>query len=307
MVFVAYMDCSYQMGSRIYFVCLVSLLCFGIAMAFNYYYLIPRFLLKGRYTVYLLYMSATAYLLPTLSTLQEYGFRTLWVLPHRITSYTNPLILVDNLSSCMLLFICFISISAIALFREWKIQDEYLSLMESEHLRSEVNKLKGQVTPSFLSKTLIKASGYIQTAPRKATEMLLQLGQLLRYQLYDCNRDYVLLTSEIHFLRIFLQTEQMSREIFSYEIRTEGNLNVIQTPPLLFISLVQYLVQESTTLSIAFSSDDRILSFRCESDSRSLLPDQEIEWLRRRLDLHYAGKYTFSQGARTIEINIEWL
>lgn len=305
MVFVAYMDCAVQLGNRIYLLCLSSCICYMIAMLVNYHYLIPKFLLKGRYVPYSTLIFTTAYLLPTLSIVQEYFVRNTWGLPHRISSYTSPLILVDNLSSCMMLLICFLGVSAIMLFRQWKNQEEQLNLMEYEHLQSEINKLKGQATPSFLSKTLKKASAFIPVDAAKANEMLMQLSKLLRYQLYDCNRDEVLLTSEINHLNNFLRIEQLNKDKFEYEIQTTGSLNHLFIPPLLFISLIQDMAECSTFLKIRFIYENNSLFFRCEFNKENTFSDHEIASFNKRLDLQFPGKYILFTEAGLAELKIK--
>ena len=305
MVFVAYMDCSVQLGNRIYLLCLSSCIAYAIAMLLNYHYLISAFLLKGRYITYSILLFATAYLLPTLSILQEYFVRNTWGLPHRISDYTSPLIWVDNLSSSMLLLVCFLGVSAIMLFRQWKNQEEQLNRMEYAHLQAEVNKLKGLTTPSFLSNTLQRASAFISTDTVKANEMLMQLGKLLRYQLYDCNRDEVLLTSEINHLHNFLRIEQLKNKDFEYEIYTTGSLLNIFTPPLLFISLIQDIPQRSAFLRITFSYEDDSLLFGCEYSDESSISDNEMTLFIKRLDLQFPGRYTLFSEEGLVELNIE--
>lgn len=306
MVFVAYMDCHAQLGNRIYLLSFLSCLCYSLAMLFNYHYLVPRFLLKGRYAAYTVILLITAFLLPALSVVEEYGARTVWNLPHRITSYTSPLIWIDNLSSSILLLMCFLGVSAILLFRQWKSQEEQLDRMEYAHYLAEVNKLKGQITPSFLSHTLLHAAATLHANSRNASVLLMQLSRLLRYQLYDCNRERVLLVSEIDQLDRFLSIHQLSKEGFEYEIRTAPGLANCFIPPLLFISLVQCVVAECSRVKLYFSSDceGKRLSFRCESDRENGLSLPEIASCRKRLDLHYPASYTLTFEAERIELKI---
>ncbi len=305
MVYVAYMDCIPQLGNRIFLLCLTSCVGYAAAMLWNYYYLIPQFLLRGRYVIYFLVLFATAYLLPTLAVIQEYFVRNAWGLPHRITSYTSPLIAIDNLSSCMLLLVCFLGVSALMFFRQWKIQEEQLSRMEYEHLQSEVNKLKGQLTPSFLSTSLQNTAHFVNKDPHKAHEILMQLGTLLRYQLYDCNRENVLLNSEINHLRSFLRIEQLIHESFTYQIRTEGNLSAILIPPLLFITLIQEIARTGTDLRICFTHRDHTLSFSCLYGSAQALPEAGMASFRKRLNLQFPGAYEWVSGSGKTELKID--
>ncbi|MDH6305291.1 hypothetical protein M2459_002391 [Parabacteroides sp. PF5-5] len=305
MVFVAYQDCSKLLGNRVYLIAVSTFLLYAVAMLFNYYYLIPRFLLKGKYILYSVFLVVVVFLLPMASVLQEYWVRNTWDLPHRITSYANPLILVDNLALCMLVLICFFGMSALALLRSWIERKEHLNRMEQEHLLSEINELKGQVTPAFLSKTLTNASLLVKTNPRKATEMLMQLGLLLRYQLYDCNREKVLLKSEISFLENFLRIEQINKEELVYSVETKGDINNTFISPLLFISLIQNMIENSSIIKLFFSLEDQSLLFRYESDNERKMDEDEAYTIKRRLDLIYPDKYTLLLETGIIELRID--
>lgn len=302
--FVAYQDCSSMLGNRIYLPCFSSFIIFAVAILFNYYTLVPRFLLKGRYTIYLVILAAIILILPALAIFQEYIVRNAFDLPHRITSYTSPLILIDNLASSLLYLICFMGTSAVAFLRQWTEQRTHVEQMEYEHLTSEINKLKGQITPAFLSSTLTHASGSVRTNPKKATEMLMQLGSLLRYQLYDCNREQVLLSGEISFLRNFLYVEQMNREGFAYEITVTGETNRIFIPPLLFVLLIQDLMTDSTVLKLNYQITEDSLRFQILYNGQKEPEAQEIEVIRRRLELQYPGRFALSSQAGEVTLNI---
>lgn len=305
MTFVAYQDISRMLGNRIYLVCFSSFILFAVAILFNYYTLIPGLLLKGKYAMYSVIIGAIVLLLPALSIVQEYIVRSAFSLPHRITSYTSPLILVDNLASSLMYLICFLGISAIPFLRQWTEQRTRIEQMEYEHLNSEINKLKGQITPSFLSSTLTHASASVRVNPKKATEMLMQLGSLLRYQLYDCNREQVLLNGEINFLRNFLYVEQMNRNDFDYEVCVEGDVNRVLLPPLLFVSLIQEVMADSTVLRLYFTVAEYSFCFRFYYNGKNEPDNQEIESIKRRLEMQYPGKYALTQQAGEIGFNID--
>lgn len=135
------------------------------AMYFNYFYQTPKYLLKGDYISYAIFLIIIVFSLPTLSIAGEYFVRKSLDLPHRITSYTNLLILIDNLSTTIITAICFCGVSVIILFRKWMEGNEEVSRMEREHMKSELNKLKGQIAPAFLSKTLRNASSLVESKP----------------------------------------------------------------------------------------------------------------------------------------------
>ena len=306
MVLLAYKDCIGMMGNYIHLVCFFTLAMYAATLYFNYYCLIPKLLLKNKYVIYMMVLAVIVFFLTIFVIAQEYWVRNALALPHRITSYTNPLILVDNLASSVLITICFLGMSAIVLLRHWMSREERVSQMEYEHLKSEINKLKGQVAPEFLSRTLNHASTLVKTNPEMATNLLMRLGQLLRYQLYDCNRDKVLLKSEINFLTNFLDLEQLNNSRFEYQIQTEGALNNVFAVPLLFISFIQEMIENNASyINVAFFMKDRTLVFRCASDRKNKQNDHLFLLVRKRLELAYPHQHVLSIDSETVELQIE--
>lgn len=304
-VFIAYQDSQSILDNRIYFICFSSFMLYLIVMYFNYFYLTPKFLLKGKYIAYTIALCIIVFLLPTLSIAGEYWIRNVWGLPHRITSYTNPLILIDNLSATVITVICFCGVSVVMFFRKWMIGNQQVARLEGEHIKSELNNLKGQIAPAFLSKTLRNASSSAESNPQKTSDMLMQLSQLLRYQLYDAGRDRILLKSEINFLTRFIELEQSSNLNIQYRIHTEGDINNTFVAPMLFISLVQCVMTDSGKLDVSFRLENQTLSFTCESDNKKSLNEDVFSLVRQRLELQYPDKYRLELSPEMVHLKID--
>lgn len=304
--FVAYLDCLAQLGGRIYLIGLACSLVYLAALYVNYFYLTPRFLLQGRYLAYGLLLGTLAFSLPALSLGLEYAVREAAALPHRVTSYANPLILVDNLSASVITAICLGGISAGTWFRHGLAVRAQVVRLEEEHLQTELNELKGQITPSFLSRTLRHAAALAETNPAQTTRMLMELSHLLRYQLYDCRRDKILLQAEIGFLARFLDLEQLNNPRFRYRLHTGPGLDRLFVSPLLFISFVQYALPCDTPLTLAFSlAGDGCLCFRCRSDRATAWADEAESRLTKRLQLQYPGRHVLVRSSGEVEVKLQ--
>lgn len=303
-VFIAYQDCQAVLGNCIYLICFFSFVTYLIAMYFNYFYLTPELLLKGKYIAYTITLYIIVLLLATLSIAGEYWVRNMLGLTHRITSYVNPLILIDNLSGSVITAICFCGISVIMLFHKWMTGNQHIAQLEREHIQSELNKLKGQIAPAFLSKTLRNASASAELEPQKTSGMLMQLAQLLRYQLYDAGRDKILLKSEINFLTRFIRLEQKNNPDIHYCIHTEGDINNMFVAPMLFISLVQCIITDNSMLDLSFRIGSRTLTFICKTDGKKPLNEDIFSLVRQRLELQYPNKYVLILSPEMIELKI---
>ena len=134
----------------------------------------------------------------------------------------------------------------------------------------------------------------------------MKLSQLLRYQLYDCSRTKVLLSSEITFLNNYLTLEQNSHPQFNYELLADGEVNRTLVPPLLFIPFVQHIVKSinerristPVSLKIHLKVEENTIIFTCLCQQVNLLEDKGLERIRQRLNLLYGNRYRLFLGRK---------
>lgn len=221
---------------------------------------------------------------------------------------------VDYISSFMLSTLCMIGGTMTVLLKEWMINNRRVSQMEKAHVVSEVERLKEQISPELLFKTLHQSGELTLSEPETASKMLMKLSQLLRYQLYDCNRAKVLLSSEITFLTNYLTLEQTSRPQFYYEFTSEGEVNRMLVPPLLFIPFVQYIVkaideqqiQPPVSLKTHLKAEKGTIIFACACPEVNLLSsDKGLERIRQRLDILYGSRYRLSLAVGSIWLELK--
>jgi LytS/YehU family sensor histidine kinase len=175
-----------------------------------------------------------------------------------------------------------------------------------------VEQLKEQVSPELLFKTLHHSGELTLTEPEKASKMLMKLSQLLRYQLYDCSRQKVLLSSEIVFLTNYLTLEQSSLPQFRYQFTSEGEVNRELVPPLLFIPFVQHIVELTheqqisipVSLDIHLKAEKGTIVFTCMCPQLNLSVNRGLERIRQRLDLLYGDRYGLSLTTECIRLEL---
>ena len=199
------------------------------------------------------------------------------------------------------------------LLKEWMIDHQRVSQMEKVHVLSEVEQLKEQVSPELLFKTLHHSGELTLSEPEKASKMLMKLSQLLRYQLYDCSRTKVLLSSEINFLNNYLTLEQNSQAQFNYELLADGEVNRTLVPPLLCIPFVQYIVKSineqrtsiPVSLKIHLKVEENTIIFTCLCLQVNLLEDKGLERIRQRLNLLYGNRYRLFLTTESIWLELK--
>jgi LytS/YehU family sensor histidine kinase len=276
---------------------------------FNIYVLVPRFLLKKKYTLYGLTLSASIILM----LLAKYGIKQAACSALNIPQTYSWVSLLDSVSYFAFYVICVSGVSLTILLRLWMEDRIQISRLENEHVRMEVDRMKEQINPQFLFGILAHTSELTKIDPRKTSEMLLKLSLLLRYELYDCNREEVLLSSDIQFVSNYLKLEQLHDADFTYTFSTTGNTGNHFVPPLLFISVVQGVLnqircrKEPSVLQVSFRVDDDNIRLSCSADNADL-PNSGFSNIRQRLDLLYpADNYGFSVTANSVELQLNTL
>ena len=188
------------------------------------YILVPQLLFKNRYALYFITISGILMLIVVSTKL--------------FLSYTQGSDYDDdglNIPLFSILILVLIAAStSIKLFQKWVVDQQRIFELERSKTSVELDQLKNQINPHFLFNMLNNANVLIQKDPEKASQVLLRLSDLLRYQLYDSSREKVLLTSDIHFLEDFLNLEKIRRDNFNFLISKEGSLSGVQIPPLLY-------------------------------------------------------------------------
>ncbi len=227
----------------------------------NMYFLVPKFLFKNKYIIYGLFVLIGIFLISLVLKITADIFKP-YLLPHQD----------DNFGFLQISFVIIIIISAsaaIKLFQQWMQDSQRITELEQAKTNAELEQLKNQINPHFLFNMLNNANVLTKKDPEKASQVLMKLSDLLRYQLYDSARDNVLLTSDIHFLEDFLNLEKVRRDNFDFVISKEGNLSGVQIPPLLFISFVENAVKhnndsaKSSYVNLFFEISNSELFFKC--------------------------------------------
>jgi sensor histidine kinase YesM len=227
----------------------------------NMYFFVPKFLFRKKYVSYSLYVLSGMILSFFVHQIAAYYFRP-YLLPYQDDD-------INFFTFSFMVMVLIIASASVKLFQQWIMDAQLINELERTNAQTELEQLKNQINPHFLFNMLNNANVLTQKDPEKASQVLVRLSDLLRYQLYDSAREKVLLTSDIHFLEDFLNLEKIRRDNFSFLISKEGNLSSIQIPPLLFISFVENAVKHnndsarSSYVNVFFEIKDDALNFQC--------------------------------------------
>ncbi|MFC5408924.1 sensor histidine kinase [Larkinella bovis] len=184
----------------------------ALAVYFNLYYLLPRYLEKNRVGRYITYLVLTV-TVATLCTISGYY----------VSSYVTGRSL-DELygggseADCFFRFLSNALPSTVAsmtlamsikLTKNWIQTRQRQQVLEKEKLETELKFLKNQFNPHFLFNTINSIFFLIHKNPDVASASLAKFSELLRYQLYECNDAQIPLGKEIAYIENFIELEKL--------------------------------------------------------------------------------------------------
>lgn len=191
-----------------------------VGVYFNLYFLIPRFLEKGRYVSYvgllLLTIVFTAAFIVTGyyfgDFISEKTFLELYgVDPGNYFSLFESGALPSTVAAMTLAM-------SIKLTKSWIHAKRREKLLETEKLETELKFLRAQFNPHFLFNTINSIFVLIHKNPTMASEALAKFSDLLRYQLYECNENEIPLRQELTYLENFIELERLRHDNDNLEL-----------------------------------------------------------------------------------------
>lgn len=177
----------------------------ALAVYLNLYYLIPRYLQKGKYALYVMWVIVSVLLAASFiisgyyltALLNERTFEELF----GQTSFVQ-LLITNSLPSTLASMTLAMSIK---LAKNWIGAQQRQQLLEKEKLEAELKFLKSQFNPHFLFNTINSIFVLIHKNPHMASDSLAKFSDLLRYQLYECNEQKIPLQREMNYLENFIE------------------------------------------------------------------------------------------------------
>ncbi|MEC3878789.1 sensor histidine kinase [Parapedobacter sp. 10938] len=261
----------------------------------NMYLLVPRLLIKGRATRYIVLTALFIFLVVlTLGMLQD-GAEGGGGAPAGIA--TPPLI---GISSGFFAFALFImGLTTLQLLKYRMENARRINELEQVTMEIELANLQNQINPHFLFNTLNNANMMAEEDGEKSAYMLSKLNDLLSYQVEGGAKDTVRLDDEIAFLDDYLELEKTRRDRFLYTIRMDGD-SAVEIPPLLFIPFVENAVKHhpgnDSRVDIHFRVADGQLHFECRNPKPRRALEKEVGGIglqnsKRRLELLFGRHF----------------
>lgn len=272
-----------------------------LATYFTLYVLMPLFLYKGKFILFIISLSFSAVLFILLTQVVFYYLYVPVYYPKWITvrgfwefKYWYYVLSVYGIV---------VLAAAIKLTKRWYEQKDRQTELKNQNLKSELNMLKLQISPHFLFNTLNNVDSLIYTNPEKASETIVKLSDIMRYMLYESQYVKVPLTNELEYLNnlVELHSLRISKENFiAFNIIGEPNSKEIA--PLLFVPFVENAIKHGAkdvnvpgiTINLEIKEDQLFFTItNFINNEQNKDPDGGIGLsnVSRRLDLLYPKKH----------------
>lgn len=177
---------------------------------------------------------------------------------------------------------------------------------EKEKLQKEMelNYLKEQVNPHFLFNSLNSIYSLSRQQSPETPDVVMQLSELMRYQLESSKKDTVLLKEELEFIEnyLLLEEKRLSKRC-KVEFLIEGGLSGLKIAPMLLIPFVENALKhgaqstnKQSTIDISASIRNTTLHFYVVNSKPPIVSESKrkglgLENVKRRLNLLYPNSH----------------
>jgi two-component system, LytTR family, sensor kinase len=269
---------------------------------FTLYFLLPRFLLTGRYGIFILGFLASSLVV---GLWQRYIAYTVHYPMYYQQGLGDPFFHVGKIIK-MIVGVYPITFAAVMLklLKYWYTNQKAQLVLKEEKLQAELKFLKTQIHPHFLFNTLNNLYALTLKKSERAPDMVLKLSELIDYMLYECSGDAVSLEKEIKFIQNYIDIEKMRYgEKLDVDLQVIGDIHDRAIAPLIILPFVENcfkhgasesLIQSWVKIRIEVHPDTIIVKVE-NSKAENGQGRKEgigIQNVTRRLDLLFPGRYT---------------
>ena len=185
------------------------------------------------------------------------------------------------------------------IFEQWR----WIQNLKSEKSQAELSLLRLQINPHFFFNTLNNLYALTIKQSEKAPEVILKLSDMMRYTIYEGEKEWVTLHDEIEYLENYIELHKI-RYKKSVDIQFEKDIDTnLQIAPLLFIILLENAFKhgietltENAYIHMHLKEDEAYIYFEIENnfDPKEMSNSTGIglKNLQKRLSLLYPKKHT---------------
>lgn len=179
----------------------------------NMFFLVPKYLLIGKvYTYILIILSGAVVFIFILIS-----FENLIHLPelfHKAFNPNKPYVssgrrLTSDITHLMFYLLTIGISTSVSSVQKWQKDENYRTELDQQRINTELSFLKAQINPHFFFNTLNNIYALTNINIEKSQEALLKLSRMMRYVLYENQKDQTILSKEVNFIKDYIELMKM--------------------------------------------------------------------------------------------------
>lgn len=241
-----------------------------------------------------------------------------WLFPECFFNQADiPHTYLFNIGTCVVSLIAIIApFLLLRFYRQQKSQATHLLCVNS----MELNALRAQLNPHFLFNTFNNLYGISLHEPARIPDLIMQVSQLMRYQLENSNKQWVPLTDELAFIEscMALEEERVAQRCeIRYEYKNETPEVHCQIAPMILITFIENAFKhgcnsiESSFVHIDIQVNNTILKMNVTNSipkKNCVTPNSigiGLPNTEQRLNILYPGKHTLNKTVTAQTYHVE--
>lgn len=275
-----------------------------LATYFSVYFLLPKFLLRRKYFLFVLFLVLFSIPIIIIELLIGYYIQAPLLLPD--FELTLSFFTIDRFINVFLsIYSITLTATAIKFIKLWFTYQQEKNLLKNQSLTSELALLRSQINPHFLFNTLNNIDSLVSINPDKASSSIIKLSEIMRYMLYEANVDFVPLQKEIEYLKSFISLQLLRIKNQNFvEFTIDGDPKNKKIPPMLIIPFVENAFKHGKKnvkapgiiIHIRISDSDYLFEVtnymtNGEPHEKDAVGGIGLQNIQRRLELLYKDKY----------------
>lgn len=281
----------------------------------NMFFLVPRYLLVGRiYTYIAIILSGALIFIFVLIS-----FENLIHLPelfHKVFNPGKPYVpssrrLSSDITHLMFYLLTIGISTSVSSVQKWQRDENLRRELDQQRINTELSFLKAQINPHFFFNTLNNIYALTNIDIEKSQEALLKLSRMMRYVLYENQKDQTILSKEINFIKDYIELMKMRlSEKVKLEIQIAQLKEDLIVAPMLLLPFLEnsfkhgVSTQQDCTLLIKLEVMGNTLFFETRNHIFPIHPESPeakengigLANTQRRLELLYPNKHRLKFG-----------
>lgn len=184
---------------------------------------------------------------------------------------------------------------------------KYIINLKNEKAKTELMHLQSQVNPHFFFNILNNLYGLVDKDSEKAKKLILKLSDMMRYSIYEGQKEYVTLQEEIDFINNYIELHRMRyHKNISINVAVDIEDENLKLMPLLFIILVENafkhgveVLRNDAFVNLSIIAKQNTIFFKIENNFDKKEEREKgigLQNLKRRLELVYPEKHQLTNS-----------